>query len=599
MLKILLLYLSNYTPIDYILLFSLIGLVFLNPSYAKTDPTSTANQIPESIAPEVAQNPENNRDRDRLLQPNPIPSPLPPETEPPAVEEPNLQPAPQTPTEEQVRVNKIEVLGSNVFSEEDFKNLLEPLNLEGNVVTRAQLLKAVDRVTQLYLENDYLTSDAALVEESVATGNIQIRVVEGSIEEIRVEGTRRLNESYVRDRIKRGTGTPLNTKKLESQLRLLRADPLLANVEASLRRGTGLNQSILIVRVTEAKSLTGNLGINNYSPPSVGSEKIYANVAYRNLTGLGDELSANYERSTQGGFERYDFGYRIPVNSLDGTVEIRTSFSNNEVIQEPFADFGIEGESELYEISYRQPLIRTPREELALSVGFTFQDGQTFLLDRPFGFGLGPDEDGVSRTSVFKFGQEYISRSVSGAWALRSQFNLGTGLFDATKNEDSIPDGQFFSWLGQIQRVQVLSADNFLIIQTDIQLTPDPLLPSQQFVIGGGQSVRGYRQNLLAGDGGVRFSIEDRITLQRDEGGNSTIALAPFIDAGAVFKAGNNPNDISQDQTVIAGIGLGLLWQPISGLNLRLDYAFPLVEIDNEGDNIQDDGFYFSVNYGF
>lgn len=599
MLKILLLYLSNYTPIDYILLFSLIGLVFLNPSYAKTDPTSTANQIPESIAPEVAQNPEDNRDRDRLLQPNPIPSPLPPETEPPAVEEPNFQPAPQTPTEEQVRVNKIEVLGSTVFSEEDFKNLLEPLNLEGNVVTRAQLLKAVDRVTQLYLENDYLTSDAALVEESVATGNIQIQVVEGSIEEIRVEGTRRLNESYVRDRIKRGTGKPLNTKKLEGQLRLLRADPLLANVEASLRRGTGLNQSILVVRVTEAKSLTGNLGVNNYSPPSVGSEKIYANLAYRNLTGLGDELSAGYERSTQGGFERYDFGYRIPVNSLDGTVEIRTSFSNNEVIQEPFAALGIEGESELYEISYRQPLIRTPQEELALSVGFTFQDGQTFLLDRPFGFGLGPDEDGVSRTSVFKFGQEYISRSVSGAWAFRSQFNFGTGLFDATKNEGSIPDGQFFSWLGQIQRVQVLSSDNFLIIQTDIQLTPDPLLPSQQFVIGGGQSVRGYRQNLLAGDNGVRFSIEDRITLQRDEGGNSTIALAPFIDAGAVFNAGDNPNDISQDQTVIAGIGLGLLWQPISGLNLRFDYAFPLVEIDNEGDNVQDDGFYFSVNYGF
>jgi hemolysin activation/secretion protein len=575
-----------------ILLFN--NLVVIDSGYATTNKKQT------TIAPELAQNPEENLDRDRLLQPNPIPSPLPPETEPPAVEqEQPAQPSPQTPAQEQVRVNKIEVVGSTIFSQEDFKRLLEPLNLEGKVVARSQLLQAVDKITQLYLENDYLTSDAALVEESVATGNIQIQVVEGSIEEIRVEGTRRLNESYVRDRIKRGTGTPLNTKKLESQLRLLRADPLLANVEASLRRGTGLNQSILIVRVTEAKSLTGNLGVNNYSPPSVGSEKIYSNLAYRNLTGLGDELSANYERSTQGGFERYDFGYRIPVNSLDGTVEIRTSFSNNEVIQEPFADFGIEGESELYEISYRQPLIRTPREELALSVGFTFQDGQTFLLDRPFGFGLGPDEDGVSRTSVFKFGQEYISRSVSGAWALRSQFNLGTGLFDATKNEDSIPDGQFFSWLGQIQRVQVLSADNFLIIQTDIQLTPDPLLPSQQFVIGGGQSVRGYRQNLLAGDGGVRFSIEDRITLQRDEGGNSTIALAPFFDAGAVFKAGNNPNDISQDQTVIAGIGLGLLWQPISGLNLRLDYAFPLVEIDNEGDNIQDDGFYFSVNYGF
>jgi hemolysin activation/secretion protein len=163
-------------------------------------------------------------------------------------------------------------------------------------------------------------------------------------------------------------------------------------------------------------------------------------------------------------------------------------------------EFGFRANQDLYEINYRQPLVRSPREEFALSLGFTYQDGQTFLFDRlPTPFGIGPDENGVSRTSVIKFSQDYVKRDPQGAWFVRSQFNFGTGLFDATINNGPIPDGRFFSWLAQGQRVQRLNDDNLLLIQADLQLTPDSLLPSQQFVIGGGQSVRGYRQNIRSG----------------------------------------------------------------------------------------------------
>lgn len=81
----------------------------------------------------------------------------------------------------------------------------------------------------------------------------------------------------------------------------------------------------------------------------------------------------------------------------------------------------------------------------------------------------------------------------------------------ATENDEPTPDGQFLSWLGQVQRVQVLGNNNFLVIQGDLQLTGNSLLPSQQFVIAGGQSVRGYRQNARSGDNGALFSIKDRL----------------------------------------------------------------------------------------
>jgi len=234
-------------------------------------------------------------------------------------------------------------------------------------------------------------------------------------------------------------------------------------------------------------------------------------------------------------------------------------------------------------------------------LGFTFQEGQTFIFDSlGIPFGIGPDEDGVSRTSVIQFGQEYLLRSSRGAWFLGSQFSFGTGFFDATANEGEVPDGQFLSWLGQVQRVQRIGGNHLLVVQAELQLTPGSLLPAQQFVMGGGQSVRGYRQNVRSGDNGFRFSIEDRITLDRDELNNPSLLLAPFVDTGVIWNHPDNPNQLPSEQ-FLAGLGLGLIWfpEPIPGLELRVDYGLPLVSIGDRGDNFQDSGLYFSVRYGF
>ena len=561
----------------------------LNP--AALTPQTVAQAPTPPAPPQITPQPDPNRDR--FLQPAPAPVPLTPETQPSV--QPTPTPTPSTESGSQsIQVNKVEVTGSTVFSQEQLNPITKPL--EGQTVTIEALREAADKITQLYLNRGDITSRAILVDQAITNGVVQIRVIEGSLERIDIEGTRRLNPEYIRSRVRLGGGTPLNTGKLEDQLRLLRADPLFSNVEASLRAGTGIGQSILVVRVTEANPFQAYINIDNYSPPSVGSERLGANVLYRNLTGRGDEISAAYNHTTTGGADTFDLNYRVPLNAMNGTIQLRTSLNRNHVTQPPFDQFDIKGESQLYELSYRQPLVRTPREEFALSLGFAHQNGQTFTFAGPTPFGFGPDENGVSRTSVLKFGQDYVRRDVSGAWSLRSLFSLGTGLLDATINPDPTPDARFFSWLGQIQRVQVLNNNNFLILQGDVQLTPNSLLPSQQFVIGGGQSLRGYRQNVRAGDNGVRLSIEDRITIQRDPAGAPTIILAPFIDAGWIWNKADNPN-VLQEERFLAGTGLGLIWTPLPRLNLRLDYGIPLVPIKDRGTNAQDKGFYFSVNY--
>jgi hemolysin activation/secretion protein len=499
--------------------------------------------------------------------------------------------------EQGITVKEIEVIGSTIFTEADFQEILAPLI--GQTVSREELAVVVEEINQLYLKKDYLTSSAVLVEESLETDKIVIAVVEGSIEEIIIEDNRRVRDSYIRKRIARGTKTPFNPNNLEDQLRLLRVNPLFENVSATLRRGNNANQNIVVVKVEEANPFSGKFEINNYSPVSIGQEKFELDLSYANITGNGDRLSLNYGHTFVGGMDDVNLGYNFPVNSLDGNVGLRFRYNANRVVQKPFDQFNISGESTSFGINYRQPIIKNPRQELALSIGFTHENGRTFLFDQPTGFGFGPDADGRSKTSVINFAQDYLTRNDSGVWYFRSQLNFGTGLFDATSNESPIPDGQFFSWLGQVQRVQIFSPNHFLIIQTDVQLTPDSLLPAQQFTIGGGQSVRGYRQNYLAADNGVRLSVEDRIIVKRDENGAAEIQLAPFLDFGAVINNKNNPNSISQNQTVIAGLGLGLLWNPEPNINVRFDYAAPLVKIDNKGDTVQDRGFYFSVGYNW
>jgi len=256
------------------------------------------------------------------------------------------------------------------------------------------------------------------------------------------------------------------------------------------------------------------------------------------------------------------FTYSAPLNPINGTLDTTVSLQRNRIVSGPFEVLDISGSSEFYEVSYRQPLMRTPLAEFALSLGMTYRTGQTFTFQGPTPFGIGPDENGISRTNVLTFGQDYVRREQFGAWVVRSQFRLGMGLFDVTTSQaPNNPDGYFFAWNGQVQRVQLLGRDHFLIIQGDVQLTGDALLPSEQFSIGGGQSLRGYRQNARSGDNGFRFSIEDRITVSRNEAQESVLQLVPFFDMGAVWNVSSNPNFLPS-QNFLASLGMGLIWQP-------------------------------------
>ncbi|MFN5513675.1 MAG: ShlB/FhaC/HecB family hemolysin secretion/activation protein [Cyanobacteriota bacterium] len=506
----------------------------------------------------------------------------------------------------------VRLTGNTAFTAADLQSLWQPLL--DQPVTKAQLRDIAQGITQRYLDEGYLNSRARL-ESFSPEGVAVILVQEGELGTVFIEGAPRL-ETYIRDRVALGAGRPLNIRNLETQLRLLKADPLFKSIDASLRPPqTNLesldqlddpaapesNVSDLVVRAVEANPVFGQAGLDNYSPPSIGAVRLSLSAGYRNPTGLGDTVFVSYRPRLEAFLDSYrlDTFYQIPLNPQNGTLAFSAFIDRNKILTDEFTPLNIRGNSDRYVVEYRHPLIRTPEEEFALSFGVSYDSGQTFALDQGVPFGFGPNAEGYSESSPLLLTQDYTVRDSVGVWALRSQFKFGTGLFGATNNPAPIPDGYFFAWLGQVQRLRQFSENNFLIMQLDMQFTPNPLLPMEQFVIGGAQSVRGYRQNVLAGDNGVRFSIEDRITLAKDGENRAVFTLAPFFDFGAVWNAEGNPNQLGANKNMLAALGLGLIYQPVVGLTLRVDYAPPLINLNIRGNNIQDDGLYLGLNYEF
>lgn len=493
-------------------------------------------------------------------------------------------------------ITQVQLVGNTVLKPTDLDPILKPL--QGKSLTPEQVKAAAAAITQLYLNQGYVTSSAHFDPQAVSGGVATIQATEGTIDQIEIQGLKQTHPGYVRSRLDLDPTKPFNANRTEEKLRLLRSDPLFRKLTARLQPSATPGKSTLIVDVEEEKSISGTVSFDNYSPIAIGGERVGVGLAYRNLTGWGDTLSASYSRTTTGGANLYDFTYTLPVNPMNGTVSLRYAFNDYRITDPAFAALNITGKNRLYDLTYRQMVIRTPREELAFSVGLTHQSGQTFLFQNlATPFGIGPDPDGVSTTSVVHLGQDYTRRDLKGIWALRSQFNIGTGFAGATFF--TTPNAGFFSWTGQVQRVQRLSRDAVLLASLDTQLSADPLLPSQQFVIGGGNSLRGFRQNARSADNGVRLSLETRFTTLRDrQTQRSLLQVAPFIDLGTVWNNPRNPN-LLPSQNFLAAAGVGLIVEPVEHLVLRVDGALPFVNLKERGHNLQDAALYFNASYQF
>ena len=488
-----------------------------------------------------------------------------------------------------VTIKQFNFEGNTRFNNEELQQQLTPYI--NKPITFAQLIAARTAITKFYTKNNYITSGAFIPPQTISDkGILTLQVVEGKVGEINVKIQGRLNESYIKSRLEKATATPLNQEKLLSALQILQTDPLVKTISAELSSGVRPDTSILDIKIETANPWQIATISNNGRAPSVGTFRRGVEVGHRNITGIGDSLNTLYT-NTDGG-DMVEVSYSIPVNSSNGRMELFYRHRDIMVVESPFERLDIESNSNTYKLSFSQPIMQTPWQTLSLGLSAIKRDSQTSILGENYPLSEGADDNGETKLSILQFFQDYQLLGKNQVLAFNSQFNLGLGILDATKN-NSEPDSRFFYWRGQGKWVRELAKNTLLVVGADIQLSSSDLVPRERFGLGGYRSVKAYRQDTRLTDNGALGTVELRLPVPGISGKNRLFQVVPFIDGGVAW---NNDDEEVEGSNALAAVGVGLqinLWNKI---NMRLDYGIPLVDVDSRDKTAQEEGFYFSFS---
>ena len=493
-----------------------------------------------------------------------------------------------------IRVREIRVTGSTVFSDAALAEVTEPY--VGRDLTQEDLAALRQALTLKYVNAGYINSGALLPDQQVVDGVVEYRIVEGRLSAVTVSGNTRLRSPYLTDRLALGGAAPLNVNTLQDRLQLLLQGPFVERINAELSPGDRPGEARLNARIEEGPASQVSATLDNDISPSLGQARAGLRGQWYSPTGRGDVLG--WELAAASGYRKLSASYGMPISARDATLEVFADLSRAEVVENPLNALDIQSTSSTIGLRLTVPVLRTAREQFNLIAGFDVRQSESELLGTGFAFSPGVEPDGRSKVSVLRFVQDYVGRDSHQVTAARSTFSLGTGAFGATDLGGNAPNGKFLAWLGQFQHARRLGENGSqLVLRFDAQLTNKPLLPLEQFAVGGVRTVRGFRTNQLVRDQGYAASAEVRVPVVRNADGAAVLQLAPFIDIGGAWYKGR-ATDTPQR---LSSAGLGLRWDPRPGLHAELYWArtFSGRDVVNPSRSLQDRGWHLALRADF
>lgn len=541
--------------------------------------SSLAQVIPSPIQPEVPQFP-------KIEKLPSLPDLLPETPLKPQTQSPELQ-APKEGDADTIIVEKFVVEGSRVFSATELAKVTDPfLN---RPLRFEDLLEIRSALTQLYVDAGYITSGVLLpADQVVDDGRVKYQAIEGQLNEIQIKGANRLQESYIRQRIKLGAKAPLNLNQLLDSLRRIQLNPLISGVSAELVASELPGLNLLIVSISEANSGDVTLRLDNGRTENIGSLQRQVHAEEGNLTGRGDRLSVTYGNTD--GLNEITASYEVPINARDGSLNFSARQIWSRVIAEPFDQLDLTGTALSYRLQYRQPVIQTPTQELALGILMGRKESQTELLGQPFPISLGADAQGKTKITGLDLFQEWTTRDQKQILSLRS--NLGIGLPLGATDNPVEPDGEFWLWRGQAQWIRQFAPDQLMIFRSNVQLADRGLLPQEQFSLGGTENGRGYPQDFLLADNGITATLEGHLPILRLGNRQGLLQVTSFLDYGQGWNLENRP--IAGSNHLLSA-GLGLRWQWRDRITAQVNWGVPLLSNANRSMGIDNSQVYFAI----
>ena len=456
------------------------------------------------------------------------------------------------------------------------------LTVTGKNVETSDLLATKDSINRLYVSNGFVNTGMVIPDQRISNGELQLDFITGKITELQISS--RLRNRYINSRLK--ISEPFNLVQLQDALKLLEQDPSVSRIDARVAAGIRPGEAMLALDVETNPRFSLALDVANDRSPSIGSQAATLTASASNLTGWGETLQIG--SSVTKGLDARDATIFLPLLSGGTSLQIQYALSDSSVIEEPFDNIDVESETESLGVMLNWPIQKTLSSELSLQLSLDVRRNRTTLLGQPFSFSEGAI-NGESRVAPIRVAIAYTERNINDSLAARFLISRGTSKFDATKSSDS-PDGQFTSYLAQVQYSRLLTQKLHITARALVQYAADPLLSIEKYALGGIQTIRGYRQNQVVRDNAYLASLEAHYRPD----------LPVWIDFIGFFDWGrgeNHKDSIASGQSDLASIGVGVVVKPSPGFSIELYLAHGFDDFKASQHDLQDDGVHFRLGY--
>jgi len=459
-------------------------------------------------------------------------------------------------------IRELQFQGNKELTRDDLLAVME--TKPGQVYSAPLLVRDAEAIQDVYGSKGYIL--AMVLEPSMSEeGVLTLVIAEGEIEEIKITGNTHTKTYAIRRYIRTKAGEAYNDRKVASDVAKLTSLGWFETVRRDAEVGTEPGKVIVVITVVE-KRRTGTVSVGGgYS--SVQGIVGFVDLTKSNLTGNGQAVSI---RGEFGGQTSYEFGYQHPWVM---TPETRLSLGiyDRLILREAFVtdDLG-ERRSILYD---------ERRNGGNFTLGRPISDSTTVFVgmrsDDVSISGLTEDEEGYLTGPAFE-PRKVRSITLAAVNDTRSDlYNPRRGSYERLSAEFAgllFGGTEFNKYVLDTRRFFRMGAKNTLAMRLLVGTVSGDPPYLEQFLIGGSETLRGYRTDRFVGTKMGILNTEYRMPI----GGNLLGVL--FVDVGDAWGgsvAGSLLEDTVHDSfTSHLGYGVGVrVKTPIGPLRLDLGFS--------------------------
>jgi hemolysin activation/secretion protein len=455
----------------------------------------------------------------------------------------------------------------------------------GDEKTLADVEAARAALERVYHEAGYMTVVVSIPEQSVDTGAVSLHVVEATIDRLKVKGAEYVLPSEIKSRVPElAEGKVPNFNKMQEQLTALNRSGD-SKVTPILRAGREPGTVEVQLDVEDQFPLHGSVDVSNRQTPNTTPTRMSASMRYDNLWQLRHSLGMTVQLAPERATDARVLAstYVMPVGSGGESLTMYAVNSRSQFASLAGAsDFQLLGNSDTFGTRLSLPLGTGIDYSQSLSAGLDYKNiRQTTNLTSPATATVLVTNSPITYVPLVAsytgnlFNQERSSTlDVTATSGLRGFFGNTDLAFNAKRAGTS---ASFLALHTGIQHTENLYRWA-LYGKLDTQFSSGPLVPTEQFAIGGAESVRGYMESERAGDAGARLTVELRTPqFNLDAPGSAwRVSGLVFFDTARVMIS--NQTTPLLNSYSLRGAGFGMRFVAPRGLSLEVDAAHALTD---------------------